>query len=315
MYKSEDKGNHWVQKVFVEKVKKKDTTIGAVNAKRMMFDSFDSRIVYLLTQESGIWKTTDGAERWRQIYPNGALGDLSIDMKSPNDLFVAAGNTLSRSDDGGATWVKTYLESRPGIGMNAVLIDRGDARRVYAGTSAGDVLLSRDQGATWQVQHRFENTSIVRMAQLSSRTLFAATPNQGLWRSTDQGATWVNTIESLREKPGAYDVRDMVVDPAAPQSLFLITNYGIFKTTSAGDEWEEVSLIARPGGADIKSMAVNPVNSQELFYAVPGGMYRSGDGGKRWATLSLPAGNLPTALIVDWYNSDIVYLGMTKAKK
>ena len=315
VYKSEDKGNHWAQKIFVERVKKKDTTIGGVNVKRFVVDPDDSRILYILTNESGVWKTVDGAEQWRQIYPGGGVGDLSIDGKNHNNLFIASGNTIARSDDAGSTWIKAYLESRPGLSVNSVVIDRSDARRVYAGTSAGDVLVTKDTGASWQVLYRFDGVPLIRMLQIPSRLLFAATPNQGLWRSSDEGATWTNTSESLKDKPGANDIRDIVSDPGVPNGLFLITNYGIFRTRDGGETWNEVTLIARPGGADIKSMAVSPVNSQELYYAVPGGLYRSSDGGRRWATLALPVGNVPSAMVIDWYNPDIIYSGFTKVKK
>jgi len=314
VYKSEDNGGHWTHKVFVDKVKKKETTIGAVNIRRFLFDPQDSRIVYIITDGSGIWRTVNAAEQWKQIFAGG-LGDFAIDHRDPNNLAVASGNTVNRSDDSGTSWLRVYLETRPGVGMNSVLFDRSNSKRMLAATSAGDILVTSDLGATWDVLHRFEGFSASRLLQLPSRALYAVTHNQGLWRSTDQGNTWVNVIEILREKPGAYDVRDILFDPAVPNGLILVTNYGIFRSPDGGETWNEVTLIARPGTADIKSVAVNPVNAQELFYAVPGGLYRTKDGGAHWTTLSLPVGHLPTALAIDWYNPSIMYLGVTKVKK
>jgi len=315
VYKSESRGENWQHMVFVERAKKKVNTIGSVNVANFVMDPKDSRIIYLITKESGVWKTMDGAGAWKQVFPGGGIADLAIDARDTNNLYVASGNRISRSDDAGKSWRQIYLESRPSVGINALVVDRGDSQHVFAGTSAGDVLETRDEGETWTVVHRFDSTSVVLLRQLITRVLFAVTPGQGVWRSRDLGKSWTAAAEKLKDKPGAYDIRNQYLDPATVNGLYLTTNYGIFRTTNAGDTWEEVTLIARPGNVDIQSFAVNPMNSREIYYAVPGGFHRSFDLGKTWTTLPLPVGHLPTALVVDWYDPGILYLGVTKVKK
>lgn len=315
VYKSLNRGEIWEQKVFVEKVKKKINTIAGVNVKRFVADPEDSRIIYLITRESGLWKTTDGAERWFAIYQGGGISSLVIDARDTARLYLAAGNRILTTGDGGNSWEEIYLEPRFNVGITSLLINRNDARHVIASTSAGDVLESRDEGGSWKVVYRFD-VPVLGLLQLpKSNYLFATTQNKGIWRSTDEGKTWKSVSESLKEFSGALENKLLIPDPATPNALLLATVYGIFRTTNNGDAWQSVPLISKPGTIEILALAVNPKNSSQLYYTVPQALYASSNGGARWATLALPSGKLPTALSVDAYNPEILYLGVTNPKK
>ena len=315
VYKSLNRGEVWEQKVFVEKVKKKINTIANVNVKRFVADPEDSRVVYLITREFGLWKTTDGAERWFAIYQGGSISSLALNARDTTRLYMAVGNRITTSGDGGNTWEEIYLEPRSNVSITSLLINLNDARHIIASTSAGDILESRDEGGSWKVVYRFD-VPVQGLLQLpKSSYIFATTQNQGIWRSTDEGKTWKSLSEPLKEFPGALENKLLIPDPATPNALLLATVYGIFRTTNNGDAWQSLPLISKPGTIEILSLAVNPKNSSQIYYAVPQALYASGNGGARWATLALPSGRLPTALSVDAYNPDILYLGVTNPKK
>lgn len=313
-YISRDKGDTWEQKVFVSQVKKKTTTIAGANVMKIVPDPSDSRVMYLITRESGLWKTSEAGEVWAQIYQGGGVQSLSIHPSDAQILYLAAGNTVQKSTDGGSLWEEVYLEPRPGVGVSAVLVDNADPRHVAFATSAGDVLESRDSGLSWQVIYRFDGPVVALLQSGTSKIWFAATPSQGVWRTSDEGKSWVDVTAGLEELPGAREFRSIIADPATPRAFLLSTAHGLFRTTDHGATWDTIPLIARPGGIEILSLAVNPKNSSHLYYAVPGGLYRSSNGGARWTTLALPSGKLPTALLIDHFNPSIMYMGFTKIK-
>ncbi|MEW6610824.1 MAG: hypothetical protein AB1352_04360 [Patescibacteria group bacterium] len=315
VYKSLNRGEVWEQKVFVEKIKKKITTIAHVNVKRFVPDPEDSRIIYLITRESGLWKTTDGAGRWSVVYQGGGVSSLALDARDASRLYMAVGNRIMTSGDGGNTWEEVYLEPRPTVSITSLVINLKERRHVIASTSAGDILESRDEGGSWKVVYRFD-FPIGGLLQLpKSNYLFATTQNQGVWRSVDEGKTWKSVSETLKEYAGALEVKTLIPDPATPNALLLATVYGIFRTTNNGDTWQSIPLISKPGTIEILSLAVNPKNSSHLYYTVSQAFYASSNGGARWTTLPVPSGKLPTALSVDAYNPDILYLGFTNPKK
>lgn len=314
VYQSKDRGDTWEQKVFVSQVKKKITTIAHVNVSRMVAHPTDSRIIYVMTRDSGLWKTTESGDRWQVIYRGGGMQGLSIHPTETEMLYLAAGNTVQKSVDGGHTWEEVYLESRPGVGISSVVIDAADSRHILCATSAGDVLESRDSGSSWQVIYRFDAPIVALIQSGASKVFFASTPSQGVWRSLDEGKSWSDVTEGLKDSPGAREFRSLIPDPATPRSLLLATVYGLFRTTNHGDSWDHIPLIARPGGVEILSVGVNPKKSSQIYYTVPGALYSSSNGGARWTTLPLPSGRLPTAFLVDHFNPNVLYMGFTKLK-
>jgi hypothetical protein len=67
-------------------------------------DAFEPRTFYLSVVREGIYKTDDGGERWRQVFPRSA-SYIAVDKQVPGR--VAAGTPLGPvvSFDGGESWV------------------------------------------------------------------------------------------------------------------------------------------------------------------------------------------------------------------
>ncbi|OGL78352.1 hypothetical protein A3J43_02440 [Candidatus Uhrbacteria bacterium RIFCSPHIGHO2_12_FULL_54_23] len=314
IYQTKDRGDTWEQKVFVSQQKKKITTIAQVNVTHIIADPKDSRVMYLITRESGLWKTTDAGEVWTQYSQGGGIHAMSIHPSDTQIIYLASGNTVQKSADGGNGWEEAYRDPRPGIAVSSIVVDAADPRHVTAATSAGDILESRDSGASWQVVYRFENPVAALLQAGATDVYFAAMPSQGVWRSLNEGKSWADITETLKDLSGAREFRMLIPDPATPRAFLLASAYGLFRTKDLGGSWDAIPLISRPGGVDIFSLAVNPKNSSQIYYAVPGALYRSANGGARWTTLALPSSKLPTALLVDHFNPNIMYMGFTKPK-
>ncbi len=151
---------------------------------------------------SGLWRTTDGGDRWTQIAGHG----LPSSMWRRSGVAVAPGGRrvyllldaqseggLYRSDDGGANWTRPGPETRI------------TSRAWYFGTIAVDP----------------KNPDVVYA------------PNVALYRSTNGGASF--TI--LKGAPGGDDYQRLWVDPAEPRRMILGSDQGTNISLDGGATW------------------------------------------------------------------------------
>jgi hypothetical protein len=126
------------------------------------------------------WHSEDGGKSWKDFGPGfecvGVFGEktfVAVKGKDPG---------IQRSDDGGATWEKV-----------SDLAPSGRAMRWCNGagfwTSKQGLLVSKDKGATWQVQGALVEMSAGPYFGKDEKNLVVAGVN-GLLKSADAGETW-----------------------------------------------------------------------------------------------------------------------------
>ncbi len=315
VFKSQDKGATWQQKVFVTKGKKRDVTINSINVSRIMFSPLDNRTMYALSPESGIYLSDNEAEQWRKFFSAGA-SSLALHPAQKDINYVASGNKIYKTIDGGNNWSQVYIEGTPESGLTDVIIDNSNFNVLYATTSKGTLLKSLDAGNSWQAIYRF--TKGISRIFLNSQTgiMYAAMPANGLWRSADKGVSWEDlqpNLQNLVKKPGNF--RQMIFIPGLADGLLYVTPYGLFKTVDGGKNWTSMNLVTPPSVVGINTLAVNPQANNEIFYALNFLIYYSSDGGINWVTRPSPAKQAATALAINPDDPNIIYLGTTRIKK
>jgi photosystem II stability/assembly factor-like uncharacterized protein len=154
------------------------------------FDQHNPAIVYLGTDNSGVFKSINSGGSWSLTSLTGKpIYDLVLDWVNPNFVYAAtsgASSTLWKSLDNGSTW-NVYNQGIQGLTMNQLIIDPSDANHLYAGTSDG-VFQSINGGTSWQ---RFGLAGQnVNSVALTPGGLSAAT-SAGLQITTDGGAHWL----------------------------------------------------------------------------------------------------------------------------
>ena len=169
-----------------------------------------------------------------------------------------------------------------------------DAKGVlFAGTRAGGVYRSRDDGLTWTAVNSGLSTLDVRaLAAAPTGALFAGTRSGGVFRSADSGDNWEPANTGLEPS----DVRALAAGPGG--AIYAGTRVGgVFRTTDGGRRWVPVN--SGLASLDVRALAVG--SKSEVFAGtVGGGVCHSTDNGASWSPLETGlANNDVLALAVD----------------
>ncbi len=240
-------------------------------------------------------------------------------------LYVAAGNGVHRSTDGGATWrVTTDWRITEVL---QVVPDQQDSNRVFLASPYG-VYRTTDGCATWQqINSGIGATfvSAVLIDRVDPRRLYCSTED-GVYRSEDGGDTWKRTglsvggVRTIVQHPsdpavliagtedhGIYITRDggrvwtkseagvdhttfycFAFDPSHPDTIYAggyVT--GVYKSVNGGQSWRRTNDGLTV--LTIHSLAVDPLDGNRVFAAAYwGGIFRSENGGATWRSMGLP---------------------------
>jgi hypothetical protein len=281
---------------------------GPLDAKRqdvfaMAVDPTTAGTVYAGTYDSGIYKSTDGGLTWLPAslgLASQGVNALAVAPSDPQTVY-AGGNGVSRSRDGGASWVRTGLV---GQYVSAVAVDPVDPARLFAGTLGGGVFLSLDAGNTWtSVNAGMTNLQVNALAidPTSPATVYAGTMG-GLFKTASSGSAWTGLDPS--------SVRALVLDPSAPATVYAATTAGVLRSTNAGASWSPLNNGLT--SLDVYSMAIDRTAPATLYVGTyGGGVFKSTVAGAAWTPVGLGLGvaGFVYSLAIDTQAHDLVYAG------
>jgi photosystem II stability/assembly factor-like uncharacterized protein len=297
---------------------------GDINA--LAIDPRD-RAVILAGAEDGVYRSTDGGERWeRTDFParDRAIWSILFHPAEPNVVYAGTAPIgVFRSDDGGAHWrrlpdpaVAERVEINFPHRVMKLAINPAAPDEIFAVMEVNGVMRSRDRGETWEDCNdglvRLADEPHLKNAQISKRAFEGmldghaiaasrAAPGKvivalrmGLFESDDEGAAW-RDMELGRWAHIHYS-RDICVSPHDPNVLLAGVgvsvkndNGAIYRSGDLGKSWKRFDA-----GIDVKSSIMNvacdPANPDRVW-----GVGRFGqvigteDGGRSWADHPLPA--------------------------
>lgn len=318
VFKTADKGDNWAMKNAIPTTTGEKRGFSGANVTAIVQDPEDPNTIYVGTTDNGMFYTYDGGETWWQPtqLSRGRIPSIAVNPKNKCTVYVAIENKLLKSDDCSRSWNVTYLDSRLDKQTTAAAIDFYNPQVVWIANNSGDVLRSDDAGASWTNVKSFGNP-ILRLAMhaTDSRKVYVATKNAGVWRTDDGGATWNDLGEKYKNFSGSVEFYDMALGVSDPNTIVIVTKYGLIRSTDAGNDWQAVDLLTPPGTTLIYSVALDPKDVNSIYYGTSTTFYRSPNGGVNWIPKKLPGSRTATALLVDRANSNVLYLGVTRFKQ
>ena len=256
---------------------------------------------------TGLFYTSNDGKDWHHVgWTNGRPFGMTIDTSThPSTIYLAEGNGVHKSFDGGKTWaIKTGWEITE---VQKITIDPKNHDILYIATPYG-VWRSTDAGGTWarktkglkEVRDTFV-TSIIIDQSNSSRVLIST--ENGVFESTDAGESW--RAYGLQGKA----VRRLIDGQTSSTLLAGTEENGVFVSEDWGRTWQE-----RNGGLNHKTvyaLAIDP-NDPSTFYAgsFKSGVYRSSDGGRTWKNSTKGLTNLDIhSITISPKDSKTLYVG------
>lgn len=212
----------------------------------------------------------------------------------PETIFLACGNGVIRTIDGGASWqittgwrIKEVLD---------VVVDPNAPAHVYIATAYG-VWRSPDRGGTWdEMNEGIPEPQATFMTSITAdrrrRGHLTAGGENGLFRTTNGALQWTPV------GPRGVAIRDLVQSDADPERWLAGTeDQGVLISRDGGTNWSFVESEIDMG--TIYAVAADPENPDRMAAAgFEGGVYLSTDGGAQWRRAGL-AGHRIHALIFD----------------
>ena len=285
LYESTDGGQNWTS------IAQDIPDIEKAGVWRVIIDPHAPDSIYASLEYAGMDRpstviaSTNGGKDWKVLRNAGWRSAIAINPSDSENIYIAEGIELHRSDDGGGTWTAVS----GGFGGNIeALVFSGDT--LYVGATG--VYWTSDGGRSWDTSiSGFASAWLELTFDPSGGVLYAEDNDCTLYRSQDGAVTW----ESLRS-PGcglAFDHENGL--------LYRIGTHTLHLSSDRGQMWSEVGQSPRITGGPYR-VYVNPTDTNTLytFYSCCSPnpyIYRSTDRGQSWQPL-------PTAS--DLYHGRIV---------
>ena len=306
--------------VYASVVSTKLFVVGAANAGTGLFSQHPG--------DDTTWQHS-GAARIR------AFG-VATDVASKGQIvYIASGNGLHKTTDGGRTWrITTGWEITEVLWVTP---DKRDRNIVYIATVYG-IYKTTDGCATWQQMNNGlalpAFTPCIIIDANDHNTLYCASED-GAYVSHDAARSWkrlglhVRSIRVIAQHPdnskilfagteddGLYYTENggqwwtkaepgittstfytVAFDPVHPDTMYA-GGYvsGVYKSIDGGKSWSRSS--AGLEYLSIHSIAVDPTNPRRVYAGtIWGGIYRSDNGGEKWVSAGLPDSEVWTVII------------------
>ncbi|MFZ2804703.1 MAG: hypothetical protein WA001_05835, partial [Patescibacteria group bacterium] len=287
----------------------------------------DHNTIYLGTRTNGLLYSLDGGSSWQQplfsdpskaVLVSGSVSAVAVDPKQKCTVYAASANKIYETQDCGRDWMQVFFDPRTDKSFTQIAVDWYNPTILYAGTDDGDIFRSTDSGNSWQTAKRVDGMAItdIKLDTADSRTVYVGTQGSGIWKTADGGDTWTQIEKQFGDDfRDARTVTQIVLDPVDPNTLYVVSKYGIIKSTDAGNTWAGLNLTSPPETVKINSLAIDPKDNKHLIYTGISTLQYSTDGGVSWTPKKLPTTEDGSVLLFDPIDSSVIYLGTTPHTK
>lgn len=226
----------------------------------------------------GVYCSVDGGEFW--TIDSGGIRGVNVRCLAFGDSGVLLAGVekqgLRRRENQGGSWTNSGLAGRTVLTLLAE-----SSHRLLAGTQDGTVLLSADNGRSWNpyVQGLPKTTSVYSLGSDREGRIFAGTYGDGIYISLPGGGPWVRSAPHVHVFAIARTQRGDMLAGTHSKGILRSRCTGT-ETASSPSQWE-ARIDPRMKSNAVLSLAVHPRGTVFAGLAL-GGILRSTDDGESW---------------------------------
>ena len=254
----------------------------------------------------GFIKTIDGGKSWSKLklptsnhigsvyFLNENIGwVIGTAMSGCLDVDCNKGNILLKTEDGGLTWDKHFINNQDGLLQNLHFFDQnnGWAIKYTESKAQAELVKTTDGGINWIIVDLPVGSNYDSKIQfLNNDVAFTFGENGHLLKTASRGQDWESLSTPLE------DLRDFYF---VSESLGFITGHTqAYKTTDGGKNWTNINMVSSAGGK------IYFMNENQGFIVTTNFVYAGGDwpqtkmvahstedGGKTWQTCAEKPGS------------------------
>jgi photosystem II stability/assembly factor-like uncharacterized protein len=210
---------------------------------------------------------------------------VTLTTSSGNQILAATNAGLFRTSDPSTGWDRLPYGRGVDVRTTCIATNAQTASLIFVGTATSGVLVSRDNGETWQQISGVPNTSPVNViVQDPSRSsiIYVGT-KQAFYMSRDGGEQWSRRGGNLP----FGDFTSILINPRNPNEVFAGNAYqnganggGVYRSNDSGTTWVRIDAQEhRLPSLRIWALALDPHDQNTLFvgshsagvYVVPRG--------------------------------------------
>ncbi|MBK6482953.1 MAG: T9SS type A sorting domain-containing protein [Chitinophagaceae bacterium] len=300
IYRTVDGGINW-------------SLVDATHCFDMEFNTANPNTIYAGGNQD-ILQSTDAGATWTVLKNNlcGA-GRISIETTAANPLVIYAlcvNGTLSRSADGGATWVTKSSPSGAATfyGYYDLVLECADANADNLLAGGLYVAKSTNGGTSWQTisswspytaaNYVHADNHDLKFLPGSTQTIFSGNDG-GIFKSVNQGTSWTDLSSGLRLAQ-IYRLSTSATNPSIVYSGW---------QDNGSNRWDGTSY-TQVYGADGMEALVDYTNSNIVFIETQyGSIYKSTNGGSSFTYVAPSSGPWVTTYIMDPVDHNKMYAG------
>ncbi len=226
-----------------------------------------------------IWRSLDNGETWMNLSDGlPSFNIISVAVSPTGRLFSNESINSRYSDDNGETWHPLTDES----GNNLEKFSSDGAGKIFACRRKGSLLLSEDDGATWQfAAGNIFRSTIRKMVHLDAFRILAYTYD-GVFYSNNGGNSWELVWDKVTSDNHPIHYYEGAI-AIAPDSSWYIWD-GTDKIIRFTEEGQSHTVLQPPGLSNQYSFQGVYCNSVTgtIFVSTNDGLYASTNLGQTW---------------------------------
>ncbi len=228
---------------------------------------------------AGIYRSTDHAAHWRLAgLPTRSIYTLAAHLAGHTVLLAGGDGGIFRSDDAAAHWRVVYRTSAAAVTSLAWPSIRPSYAIAGISPAGQPIAVSHDGGLIWQREGKGlpGGPGMLSVAVApGARDVYAGSMGLGLYASPGISGVWQGRNSGLPGlRSGDVHVGSFAFDHDAPATLYIATDYGVYRSVDAGGRWAPFGRGLRGDATVVTTLTLVTGAHPVLYACTAAGLYR-----------------------------------------